>query len=421
MMAGAMEYQVKNISPNNFEQCIKCTICTAYCPVLAVNPDYPGPKQAGPDGERYRLKNPEFYDKALKYCLNCKRCEVACPSNVKIGDIIQMARLDYDKKPVPLRDWTLANTDFVGSMATKMAPIVNTVLKMPIVKKAMDVTIGVDSHRQFPAYAGRTFESWMKKKAPDQSVYARRVSYFHGCYVNYNYPKLGQDFVKVMNAIGYGVRLLEKEKCCGVAKIANRLVKEAKRDAELNINSIRKAVMEGHAPVVGTSSTCIFTMRDEYPHLLGVDNSDVREDILIATAWLYRLMETEGVKLVFRSDYKARITYHTPCHMQKLGWTIYSVSLLKSIPGVDFVPIESQCCGIAGTYGFKKENYAYSQAIGKDLFEHIKEANVDFVATDCETCKWQIEMSTGVPVYNPISVIADALDVEATRRANGLV
>ena len=72
-----MEYQVKNISPNNFEQCIKCTICTVYCPVLAVNPDYPGPKQAGPDGERYRLKNPDFYDAALKYCLNCKQCEVA--------------------------------------------------------------------------------------------------------------------------------------------------------------------------------------------------------------------------------------------------------------------------------------------------------------------------------------------------------
>jgi len=72
-----MEYQLKNISPDNFEQCIKCTVCTVYCPVLAVNPDYPGPKQAGPDGERYRLKNPEFYDMALKYCLNCKRCEVA--------------------------------------------------------------------------------------------------------------------------------------------------------------------------------------------------------------------------------------------------------------------------------------------------------------------------------------------------------
>ena len=88
-----MAYQDTNISTNNFEQCKKCTICTVYCPVTVVNPTYPGPKLAGPDGERYRLKNARFFNEALKYCLNCKRCEVACPSNVKIGDIIQSARL----------------------------------------------------------------------------------------------------------------------------------------------------------------------------------------------------------------------------------------------------------------------------------------------------------------------------------------
>ena len=80
--------QEKNISFNNFEQCIKCTICTAYCPVVAVNPLYPGPKQAGPDGERLRLKNKYFFDENLKYCMNCKRCEVACPSSGKIADLI---------------------------------------------------------------------------------------------------------------------------------------------------------------------------------------------------------------------------------------------------------------------------------------------------------------------------------------------
>lgn len=80
---------------HSFESCIKCTVCTTYCPVAKVNPLYPGPKQAGPDGERLRLKDPALYDEALKYCTNCKRCEVACPSDVKIGDIIQRARADF--------------------------------------------------------------------------------------------------------------------------------------------------------------------------------------------------------------------------------------------------------------------------------------------------------------------------------------
>ena len=90
-----MKMQEKNISANNFEQCIKCTVCTVYCPVVPVNPLYPGPKQAGPDGERLRLKKGLFFDNTLKYCLNCKRCEVACPSGVRIGDIIQSARIKY--------------------------------------------------------------------------------------------------------------------------------------------------------------------------------------------------------------------------------------------------------------------------------------------------------------------------------------
>ena len=53
----------------NFEECTKCTVCTAYCPVMQVNPLYPGPKVAGPDGERLRLRDPHFFDESLKYCL----------------------------------------------------------------------------------------------------------------------------------------------------------------------------------------------------------------------------------------------------------------------------------------------------------------------------------------------------------------
>ena len=131
-----MNLQQHNISDNNFEQCIKCTVCTVYCPVAAVNPDFPGPKQAGPDGERLRLKRPDFYDEALKYCINCKRCEVACPSNVRIGDIIQSARIRYAKKKPKVRDIMLANTDFVGTLSTPFAPVVNLALGLKPVKAA---------------------------------------------------------------------------------------------------------------------------------------------------------------------------------------------------------------------------------------------------------------------------------------------
>lgn len=397
-------------SVNNFEQCIKCTVCTVYCPVAAVNPLYPGPKQSGPDGERLRLKRPEFYDEALKYCLNCKRCEVACPSNVRIGDIIQSARIKFSKKKPGLREFALANTDLVGSISTTMAPVVNATVGLKPVKAAMDAVLKIDHRRTFPKYSQGTFEGWMKKQREAQAAFPKQVSFFHGCYVNYNNPALGKDFVKVMNALGIGVQLLEKEKCCGVALISNGFINQAKRQAKVNVASIRKAAGEQGMPVLATSSTCTFTLRDEYPHLLGIDNADVRDSIELATRYVYRLLQSGEAKLRFREDApKIRVAYHTPCHMEKLGWSYYSIELLKMIPSVELTVLDSQCCGIAGTYGFKKENYETSQAIGESLFRKIETSGCDLVATDCETCKWQIEMSTSKKVEHPLSILAAAI------------
>lgn len=406
-----------NISDNNFEQCVKCTICTVYCPVLAVEPDFPGPKQSGPDGERMRLKDPGFYDEALKLCMNCKRCEVACPAGVKIGDIIQLARIKYSKQKPKFRDMILANTDIVGTMASTFAPIVNTAVALKPVRKIMDGVLKIDHHRMFPKYSGEKFETWFRKNAASkQNDFKKHVSYFHGCYVNYNFPKLGKDLITIMNAAGYGVHLLEKEKCCGVALISNNLINQATKQALHNVESLKKSIVDRNMPVISTSSTCTFTIRDEYRHLLGIDNKEIRSQTELATRFLFRLIDSGKLKLVFKKDYKKRIAYHTPCHMEKLGWSIYSTTLLQMIPGVEFVQLESLCCGIAGTYGFKKENYKTAQNVGTPLFEQIDNPGVDFVATDCETCKWQIEMSTSKQVENPISILAEALDVEATMK-----
>jgi len=405
-------------SANNFEQCLKCTICTERCPVAAVTTDYPGPKQAGPDQERYRLKNPAFFDEALKMCLNCKRCEVACPSGVRIADIIQQARMNHAHR-ASLRDTMLSNTDFVGKMATMVAPVVNFTLGLKPTKAVMDSVMRIDKRCTFPAYAGTRFTTWFKRHAAaEQDGFAKHVSYFHGCYVNYNFPKLGRDLVKLLNAMGVGVHLLDKESCCGVALIANGLYKQARKQADANVLSMIKSVNIDRRPILTTSSSCTFNMRDEYEHLLGIDATPYRDSLMLATRWIYDMIDRGEARLAFRKDYTRRIAYHTACHQQRLGWAIYSIELLKMIPGVELTVLPQNCCGIAGTYGFKSENYERSQAIGATLFADIAAAAPDVVSTDCETCKWQIEMSTGLPVENPITTLADALDVEETRRLN---
>ena len=382
--------------------------------MMEVNPLYPGPKQAGPDELRYRIKDSAFFDNALKYCLNCKRCEVACPSGVKVGDIVARAKIKYGHSQHKMRDLMLSSTDLVGGMATTFAPIVNLALSLDITKNVLDSTLGVSAHASMPKYASKRFEQWFKKVKAHQEGYSRFVEYFHGCYVNYNYPQLGQDFVTLMNACGYGVHILEKQKCCGVALIANGFASQATSAAKTNLASIRKASQ----PVLTTSSSCTLTIKEEYSTILDQDTSDIQSKVQMAVKWLYDRIERGEVRLVFKKDFKMKAAYHTPCHLQKLGNQIYSIALLRMIPGLDLKVLEQKCCGISGTFGFKKENYAISQKIGSQLYERIYAANPEVVITDCETCKWQIEGACGIPVFNPISILVQALDIEQTTKLN---
>ena len=382
--------------------------------MMEANPLYPGPKQAGPDELRYRIKDSAFFDNALKYCLNCKRCEVACPSGVKVGDIVARAKIKYGHSQHKMRDLMLSSTDLVGGMATTFAPIVNLALSLDITKSVLDSTLGVSAHASMPKYASKRFEQWFKKVKARQEGYSRFVEYFHGCYVNYNYPQLGQDFVTLMNACGYGVHILEKQKCCGVALIANGFASQATSAAKTNLASIRKASQ----PVLTTSSSCTLTIKEEYSTILDQDTSDIQSKVQMAVKWLYDRIERGEVRLAFRQDFKMKAAYHTPCHLQKLGNQIYSIALLRMIPGLDLKVLEQKCCGISGTFGFKKENYAISQKIGSQLYERIYAANPEVVITDCETCKWQIEGACGIPVFNPISILVQALDIEQTTKLN---
>ena len=145
------------MNDTRFESCIKCTVCTTTCPVSRVNPRYPGPKQAGPDGERLRLKDGALYDEALKYCINCKRCEVACPSDVKIGDIIQRARAQYGQQKPTLRDAILSHTDLMGTLSTPFAPLVNAATGLKPVRRLLDATLNIDHRRTLPKYGFGTF------------------------------------------------------------------------------------------------------------------------------------------------------------------------------------------------------------------------------------------------------------------------
>jgi glycerol-3-phosphate dehydrogenase subunit C len=395
-----------NIDNISFDHCIKCTVCTVYCPVARATHFFPGPKQSGPDSERLRIKNPKLLDESLKYCSNCKRCEIACPSNVKIADIIQSSKWKYFKKRFRIRDYFLARTDLLGGLATRFSFLVNFTAGFFPFKFILDKLLSIPSKRIFPEYASGTFHGWYRKQNKSQETFKKRVIYFHGCYVDYNHHELGKDLIKVLNAMNTGVMIVP-EKCCGVPLIANGYVEKARKNALFNMKSLSNAIKGNKVKIVTTSSSCNIALKHEYPNLLELDNSSIAGHLDFITRFLYEEFGKGNIPKMKPVQMKA--AYHSPCHLVRMGGIVYTVGVLKKIPGLDLRVLHSECCGMSGTYGFKNEFYNVSQKVGNELFDIIKKAKPDFVITDCESCKWQIEMNTSYEVLHPVSVLARAL------------
>ena len=390
----------------SFDHCIKCTVCTVYCPVARVTHLFSGPKHLGPDTERLRKKNPDLLDEALQFCTNCKRCEIACPSDVKIADFIQNARSRYVGKKLRLRDYVLSRTDMVGRFATSISSMVNALNRNRLLKAFLDKILRIPLQRTFPSYARGTFRRWYRKNSGGQQTFAERVVYFHGCYVNYNDHDLGKAVVTVLNAMNLGV-MISNEKCCGVPLIAGGYMARAKKNAAFNIHSLSSAAASGAVKIVSSSSTCAFALRYEYADLLGLDNSAIAGKLEYITRFISGQFDQGNIPEMTPID--LTVAFHSPCHLERMGGVIYTIDVLKRIPGLRLILLHSECCGISGTYGFKKEYYQVSQDVGADLFRRIESINPDVVVTDCETCKWQIEMNTSYEVWHPVMLLAKAI------------
>jgi glycerol-3-phosphate dehydrogenase subunit C len=92
-----------------------------------------------------------------------------------------------------------------------------------------------------------------------------------------------------------------------------------------------------------------------------------------------------------------------------MGIGLPAVEILRLIPGLIIDIVETDCCGMGGTFGFKKEKYEISQEIGRDLAEEIDRLKPDMVLSDCEGCRMQIRHLTGLKVLHPIQILRDAL------------
>ncbi len=396
-----------NLNNTSFDACLKCTVCNAYCPVARATPDYPGPKYSGPDAERLRIKTPCLADQSLSLCNNCKRCEIVCPSGVRITDFIYQAKNSRLQSSKKLRDLFLTTPDLAGQIATRFSFLANPILRFRPVQAALRSFLSISDTVNFPRFARGTFAARIKKQRTAQKTFSRTVLYFHGCYVNYYDHELGQKVVKVLNALDIGV-LAPRQKCCGVPLIAAGNFSRVRKNGRFNIaRLIRGAADTSENKIVFSSSSCILTIKHDYANLLELDNSEIYHKLEFITRFLVK--EFKRGNRPRMKPLRMTAAYHAPCHLERLGGVIHTIEMLRIIPGLQLHLLHSECCGIAGTYGFKKEHQLISRDIGRQLFQQIGAIDPDIVITDCETCKWQIETNTGYRVLHPVAVLAEAI------------
>ena len=104
-----------------------------------------------------------------------------------------------------------------------------------------------------------------------------------------------------------------------------------------------------------------------------------------------------------------RYVYHAPCHLRALGRGKTGLDLLGRIPGLEVVDADAGCCGISGSYGFKKGKYTIGMDVGAPLFSALKESQAPVGLSECGTCRIQMRHGSGLPAAHPLSIVRKAL------------
>ncbi len=396
----------------SLDQCIKCNICTTACPVSAVTDKFPGPKYEAPQAGRFRNARQISADISVDYCSGCRVCNMICPTGVKIAEINARSRaamVAQGKVPFQLRvrNNLVARPELLGKIAQPISPLANFALNLKPARWFAEYALAIHHSAPLPAFSKYKFSHWYAKHQKPANL-SKKVVYFHGCSTQYYEPRVGQAAVNVLEANGFEV-IVPYQNCCGLPLLSNGEFTAARRYHQNNVHSLVRYARQG-IPIVGTSTSCTLTLKEEAPDLLGMDDEDTRlvaENTYDFNEFLLKLHAEDSLNLNLR-PLPWTLGYHIPCQYRGHRIGKPGLSILNLIPGLTIIDSQAACCGIAGTYGYKKEKYAIAMDVGKALFDFIGSEVKDgpVVVCDSETCRWQITHASGKPAVHPVELLA---------------
>jgi FAD/FMN-containing dehydrogenase/Fe-S oxidoreductase len=347
----------------------------------------------------------------LDLCLECKGCKAECPSNVDLAKLKYEFLAHYNEvNGTPLRSRMFAHIHKLSRLASVWPSMANWTMTNSIMRGLLERFAGIDSRRKLPVFAEQTFESWFNARKSEfrnpNSEISGKVVLFHDTFLNYNYPDIGKATTQLLEAAGYEVRIAER-KCCGRPMISKGLPEEARANAKFNVQQLHAWVEKGYS-VVGCEPSCILTFRDEYPDLLkGDDVAAVAKSCFLLEEFIVKEKQAGRWKLEFKRQQKKALI-HGHCHEKALIGSRYlkeTVALAYSVEEID-----SGCCGMAGSFGYEKEHYDISMAVGgRRLFPAVEKNPDAIIVAPGISCRQQVEHATGRRPLHPAEALVKAL------------
>lgn len=397
---------MRQAAKGRLDKCIKCGTCVVSCPVASTTPNFTGPKHMGTELTRFRLDERIGLQEDVDYCCNCRSCEIACPSGVKVSQLNAYYKSLWkgEQEKVSLRDNLLGRPGLLAQLGSFHVGVTNFMLGKDLMKRVLDKSLAISQKRSFPSYQNESFADWFKKRKSLKSD--KKVIYFVGCFINYNAPQVGKSVVAVLEHNGYEV-IVPHQGCCGLPLMANGYLEKGKLQGNDNLTSFLPWVEKGYKVIISCTS-CSLTWKSEYEELFGLETAaEVSAAVYDFSEFLLELHQKDQLKTDFK-PLNLKLGYHNPCHLKAQGMGTPSLDVLDFIPGLNTVEIDQGCCGLSGSYGFKSEKYQISMEIGKKLFTKLKEIDPDYATSDCGGCGMQITHGTGIEAIHPAELLARA-------------
>ena len=363
------------------------------------------------------LKSKELAE-VLDSCLACKGCRSECPSNVDMTRLrSEILQHKYDVSGMPLRSFAVSRMATVEQLGHWVWPIYNLFASWKFSSNIIKRIIQFTTERDIPTLSRLTMRQavFVEQLRHKTNATKGKVYLFADEFTNYQEAELGLTFAKLLMRLGYEV-VIPKHVESGRAAISKGNLKLAKKFALKNVNLLRDLV-SAQTPLVGIEPSCILSFRDEYPDLVSAELRP-KAQALGRNALLFDefLMREVAAGRITAEDFKTdavEIWLHGHCHQKALVGTEKTVRALRLLPNATVHVIPSGCCGMAGSFGYEKEHYQTSLAIGEMvLFPTIRKAvaNADGV-TPCivsapgTSCRQQILDGTGIHAVHPVEIL----------------